>query len=234
MTNMFKLWKESEIYTVNPFNGCMFGCYGGKCWASLMARRHEGKGTRGYENGFDPSWCPWRIEENINSEVCWIGSMGDWAFQPLENIYRIIEEMIEPNPDTLFFTETKQPSRYTEITHRLPDNVMISTTVETNRGDDYERREISKAPNPKYRYLNFRAVDWNKKHLSIEPIMDFDHFTMVQMVKDLDPEIVSIGYDNYNCGLPEPAPNKFWRLVDDLKEITEVEVKTEPSELERY
>ena len=80
MSRMFKLWTESEIETINPFNGCKFECYDGNCWAKRMADRLQGNDVQGYENGFEPSWCPWRIEEDVNSDVCWIGINGRFSF----------------------------------------------------------------------------------------------------------------------------------------------------------
>jgi len=230
MSRMFKLWTESEIETVNPFNGCKFGCYGGNCWAKRMADRLQGAGVKGYENGFEPSWCPWRIERNVNSDVCWIGSMGDLAFQPTKNIHKIIEEMIEPNPDTLFFLETKMPSKYEDFVHKLPENVMISTTIESDLTYDNE----SKAPSCHQRYMHFRELDWPKKHVSIEPVMDFQLKEFYTWIYDIAPKIVSIGYDNYNCGLTEPDPEKFYRLVDYLEVFTKVEIKTRPEDLDRF
>jgi len=229
MSRMFKLWKNGRIATVNPINGCGFGCYGGNCWAAQMAKRLQGAGVRGYENGFEPSFVPERMEVP-NADVVWIGSMGDLAFQPTKNIYKIIEEMIEPNPDTLFFLETKMPSRYGDFIHKLPENVIISTTIESDLTYDNE----SKAPSCHQRYMIFRDLDWPKKHVSIEPVMDFQLKELCRWIEEINPEIVSAGYDNYNCGLTEPEPEKFYSLVDYLEDFTNVEVKTDPKELDRF
>lgn len=242
MTRMFKLWKESEIKTVNPFNGCEFNCYDGNCWAAQMARRHEAMGTRGYENGFEPSWCPWRIEKDINAEICWIGSMGDIAFQKTRNIKKIIREMIVPNPETTFFLESKEPSNFVRFIDDLPRNVLLSTTIETNR----PYNGISKAPVPYKRFESFKDLfepfknlfdepgGLSNKHLSIEPVMDFDLSQFESMIRQINPVIVSMGYDNYNCNLPEPEPEKFYQLASELQEYTQVEFKTRPEELDRY
>jgi len=99
---MFKLWKNSRIATVNPFNGCKFECYDGNCWAKQMVKRQEAQGNKGYENGFEPSFIPERMEVP-NADVVWIGSMGDIAFQKTWVIDRIIDDMIIPNPEKFSF-----------------------------------------------------------------------------------------------------------------------------------
>lgn len=221
---MFKLWTGEEIGRVSPFNGCHFGCYDKGCWACRMAKRLKAKRVKGYENGFEPSFIPERMKVP-NKDVVWIGSMGDFAFQPTRVMKKIIKEMIGPNPDTLFFLETKRPEAYKIILDLLPENVMISTTIETNRND---LPKMGKAPAPKVRWQNFRDLDWDKKHISIEPIMRFDIEILVGWMRKLNPEIVSVGYDNYNCGLEEPPIKKTLELIDRLEEFTEVERKTIP------
>jgi len=215
---MFKLWKDKRIETVNPINGCEFDCV--YCWAEKMAKRLQGNDVKGYENGFEPSWCPSRMEVP-DADIVWIGSMGDLAFQPLENIHQIIEEMIEPNPDTTFFLETKLPSRYKAFIHKLPENVILSTTIESNEQPNW----VSEAPGPRARYDNFSNIQWPKKHISIEPIMKFDMGTMVRWIHSIQPDIVSVGYDNYGCDLPEPSKDKTKELVEKLDKFTDVEEK---------
>lgn len=58
-SNMFKNWlTEKSMETINPIHGCKFQCYGGTCWAAQMAKRLQGAGVKGYENGFEPKFCP--------------------------------------------------------------------------------------------------------------------------------------------------------------------------------
>ena len=116
------------------------------------------------------------------------------------------------------------PSKYKAFLHRLPKNVMISTTIESDLTYDNE----SKAPSCHQRYMSFRDLDWPKKHISIEPIMDFQLKEFYRWIEDINPEIVSIGYDNYNCGLTEPNSEKFYSLIDRIEDFTDVEVKNYP------
>ena len=106
---------------------------------------------------------------------------------------------------------------------------MISTTIETNHNYG-----VSDAPYILDRYRNFRDINWSKKHVSIEPVIDFQFEVMAEWMSEIQPKIVSMGYDNYNCELPEPDPSEFYELKDRLEEFTDVEVKTRPEELNRF
>ena len=57
--------------------------------------------------------------------------------------------------------------------------------------------------------------------------MRFDIDTLVRWMKEIRPDIVSIGYDNHNCGLPEPKLSLAARLVMKLQGFTKVEIKSE-------
>ncbi|KXA92808.1 hypothetical protein AKJ64_02195 [candidate division MSBL1 archaeon SCGC-AAA259E17] len=86
----------------------------------------------------------------LSADIVWIGSMGDLAFQSTENMEKVIGEMIEPNPETLFFLETKNPATYNRFIDDLPENVIVSTTIETNRPCD-----VTDASAPLKRFLDF-------------------------------------------------------------------------------
>jgi hypothetical protein len=152
---------------------------------------------------------------------------GAWV--PDEWIMKIIK-VVELNPQATFFFETKNPSRYWEFLGRFPSNVVLSTTIETNRTDYAEL--VSKAPSTLDRYLAFVGIPSDKfrKHVSIEPIMDFDLTVMTYMMRQIHPWKVSIGYDNYGilkkCGIPQPDKTKYEALKAKLKIFTEVEDKT--------
>lgn len=218
---MFRLWLARRIRTFNPVHGCRFGCYGGKCWASRMAKRLQAAGVRGYERGFEPTFHPELLDRKFKEcEVVFVGSMGDISFFPLEVHRQIIERTVAKNPKTLFFFETKNPAIYCEWIPFLPENVILSTTIETNRDHG-----LSKAPKPEVRYEAFKDLPWPRKHVSIEPIMDFDLDVFVSWIREVSPMMVSVGYDNYRCGLPEPALDKALRLIAELERFTMVERK---------
>jgi len=97
--------------------------------------------------------------------------------------------------------------------------MMLGVTIETNRN-----YRLSKAPTPKERYESMKKLDWKHKAIVIEPILDFD-IEFIRWIREISPEIVYIGYDNYNNKLPEPRVNKTKMLVKELYGITDVKAK---------
>jgi len=47
--------------------------------------------------------------------------------------------------------------------------------------------------------------------------MNFDLKTLFEWITDIEPECVSIGYDNYHNHLPEPPLEKTLKLIEDLE-----------------
>lgn len=219
MKDVVDAWLDGDWDTVNPFNGCKFECYGGKCWAQRFSHRLKGMGVRGYENGFEPTFVPDRMSVP-NADVIFLGDMGDIAFQETEDVERIIREMIVPNPHTFFLLMTKSPGTYERFLDKLPENVILSATIETNR--DYD---LSKAPNTSERKARMESLKWPTKHVCVEPILDFDVSTFVDWIREIDPVLVTIGYDNYSCGLPEPSREKTLDFAERISDFTAVHKK---------
>jgi len=136
---------------------------------------------------------------------------------PKEWILRVIDYC--RNYDNIYLFQTKNPKRFLEFLDKFPEKTILGTTIETNR--DYK---ITNAPAPIKRFMDF--PQFSKTMISIEPIMDFDLATMVQWIKTLKPTFVSIGADSKGHKLPEPSKEKIEKLIDELKKITEVKIKT--------
>ena len=103
----------------------------------------------------------------------------------------------------------------------FPENLVLGATIESNRP-----YRMSRAPTPFDRYRSMAGLQYRNKLISIEPIMDFDLDILVGWLKDIDPTIVYVGYDNYNNGLPEPSLAKTIELVSKLEDFTQVSPKT--------
>ncbi|KXA97091.1 hypothetical protein AKJ38_01965 [candidate division MSBL1 archaeon SCGC-AAA259I14] len=137
---MFKVLGE-DITSVNPYNGCGYNCYDGGCWAKNFAENHPE--WAGYGDGFEPSFVEKRIDSSNtrgkirNNDYIWLGIMGDFAFQSTEVMERIINEVVRPYEENMFLLATKNPDSFNRLIDDLPENVMVSTTIETNRGYDY-------------------------------------------------------------------------------------------------
>jgi hypothetical protein len=69
-----------------------------------------------------------------------------------------------------FLIQSKNPRIFND--YRFPRNVLLGTTIETNRDNLYE--EISKAPLPSQRYKAMLKLEHPRKIVTIKPILDFD------------------------------------------------------------
>jgi len=221
-TRMFHLVHE----TWNPVTGCRHYCR--YCWARLLVLRKL-RFTRKYRGClFNPTLHEYELERRFRPGVlvfcCDMGDLfGD--FIPSEWILKVLS-VIKRYPETKFLLLTKNPKRYLEFLSCLPSNVILGCTIETNRDDLYVRHGISKAPLPSMRYRVMRSLNWSPKMVSIEPILDFDLDVFVSWIKDVKPDFVYVGYDNYCCGLPEPPLSKAIKLINELKKFTQVYIKT--------
>jgi len=61
--------------------------------------------------------------------------------------------------------------------------------------------------------------------ITIEPIMDFDLFEFVELIKYIQPIQVNIGADSKNHGLPEPSAEKINALISEIEKFTKVHKK---------
>ena len=55
--------------------------------------------------------------------------------------------------------------------------------------------------------------------------MDFDLPELVQMIKDISPEFVSVGADSKGHNLPEPSGEKVSALIEELEKFSQVKQK---------
>ena len=118
--------------------------------------------------------------------------------------------------DRKFFVQSKNPSCLKQYLNLLPDNTFLLTTLETNRDKDYDK--VSKAPKPSQRYKDFLSLQWDKKIVTVEPIMDFDLDQFSKMIISINPNSVFIGYNSHPKKVPlqEPTWDKFralWKVL---------------------
>lgn len=234
-SRMFHLDRPMPIKRWNPYHGCKYNCYGGNCWAARMAKRLRAGGMLSYVDSgiFEPRLALRELDKRFcGGQVIFVASMGDlfgpWV--PDDWIRRVIGAMQRSHDDAIFFLETKNPKRYRNFPELYSMNVIFSTTIETNR--DYQG--ISLAPPVRERYEEMKSLgDDLTKHISIEPIIDFDFSVLIEWVRDLNPRLVSVGYDNYRCGLPEPPLNKTMELINKLERFTTIERKTLRESIDR-
>ncbi|MCD6088338.1 DUF5131 family protein [Candidatus Bathyarchaeota archaeon] len=205
--------------TWNPVTGCLHNCV--YCWARRYSRTLAKMGIEPYKtHDFKPAFAEWRLRQRFpKHDVVFVSSMGDmWGdWVPKEWIERVLR-VARAKRDSLFFFLTKNPKRYHEFKHMFSSNMVLGATIETNRS-----YKVTYAPSPRERFEAMRDLDWKYKVVVIEPILDFD-FEFVEWVREICPERIRIGYDNYGNRLPEPPLAKTMILKEELKRIAEVEL----------
>jgi len=203
--------------TWNPITGCLHNCV--YCWARDYSKRLASMDVEPYKtHQFSPALAEWRLQPKFSKgKVIFVSDMGDmWGdWVPKEWIKKVLK-VTSAKLSCKFLFLTKNPKRYLEFQERFTGNIMLGATIETNR--DYK---LSGAPRTKERYEAMKNLKWRHKAIVIEPILDFDT-EFITWIKEISPELVYIGYDNYSNKLPEPMQDKTEMLIKQLGKITDV------------
>ena len=120
-----------------------------------------------------------------------------------------------------YFLQTKNPENLVGFLGSLTTNFSICTTLETNI---FYNKTMNDCPPPYDRALTLSWLGGVKKYITIEPIMNFELFDFVEMIKTCNPIQVNIGADSSHKRnrLPEPPKNKILALIDELEKFTTV------------
>ena len=205
-SNMYQLSKRQW----NPFVGCEYGCsYCKPSFQAQLKRWAKGKCELCYN--YKPHVHPERLDQGLPitdyMQFIFTCANGDVAFCPTYFLEAIIQR-IEKEPNKTFLIQSKNPATFSRV--KFPRNVILGTTIETNRDDITTK--ISKAPLPSARVEAFEKIEHNLKMLTFEPIMIFDLDEMLEIAKRINPAMIWMGYDSKNCKLQEPALFRFKRL----------------------
>jgi len=225
-SNMYPGWD-----TWNPYPGCLHDCL--YCY---------GKAMRGYD--MTPRFRENYLKDNLGTGrkifICSMGDIGgDWVDQ--EDVKKIFTHCSKF--DNLYLAQSKDPGNL--IQHigysYLPNKIIFGTTIEGNRNIQL----ISKAPATSLRMMAMvrlkAALDNHvdlvehevilnppnlqyKTMLSLEPLLDFDP-ALIEWIRFLAPNYVSIGLDSKRHKLGEPTPEKILYLIKCLQDVTEVRLK---------
>jgi DNA repair photolyase len=208
MSRMFKTVSR----TWNVFKGCRFDC--AYCNARKMAATRLKESPR-YKDGFTPRLVTEELSRRFRpGEFIFVGYMGDISFATREEVGFILAQTIEFFSETSFLFCSKNPAIYSSWELAYPDNLYLGTTIETNRSYG-----LSKAPPPLERFQAMAELQHARKFVSIEPVMDFDLEVMTRWLREMKPDIVEIGADNYRNHLPEPPWEKIKALLASLREF---------------
>jgi DNA repair photolyase len=211
--------------TWNPISGCLYNC--NYCWARDLALTKL-KNSHRYSSGFKPNLNEKEFRVKFGKgDLIFVSDMGDMfgGFIPDKWIKQVFDHIRQfPEADFLFMT--KNPERYLKLLPYIPENAILGATIETTCDEIVQTDNVSNAPVPTSRYIAMKALDWKRKMVSIEPILDFDLNKFSRWIEDINPFIVYVGYDNYCHKLREPTLEKTNELIDTLKETSLVIRKT--------
>lgn len=200
MTRMFTIpGTDTRMKTWNVFVGCRYNCR--YCSAKKLALTRLKNSPR-YRDGFEPHYVPEEKGRKFKAgDFVFVAYMGDISFAPREVVQDILDSIIR-QPDVKFLFCTKNPNAYLLWELEYPDNLYLGATIESN----YDHG-VTKAPLVEDRYKAMVMLQHPHKFISIEPLMDFHIGILVRWMKDIRPEIIEIGADNYHNHLPEPSNN---------------------------
>lgn len=198
----------------NPFVGCLFGCL----YCLLSFQRQLKRWAKNHCEGcyrFIPHEHPERLVQPLPQtgfgQFIFTCSNGDITFCKTEYLQKIVDR-IRCEKNKTFLLQSKNPRTFNR--GEFPDNVILGTTIETNRDADYAK--ISKAPVPSQRYRDFLEVRHPIKMVTIEPVQDCDNNVLVQWISEINPRLIWLGYDSRKSRLPEPPLAKvqdlYWEL----------------------
>lgn len=156
-------WTEQ---TWNPVTGCTKISPGCKhCYAEALAKRLKRMGTPGYQNGFELTLHPERLEQPLNRKkptTYFVNSMSDLFHQsiPDEFIDQVLG-VIKKTPQHTYQILTKRAQRLQQYfrNRQCPSNVWLGVSVEDK-----------KYGVPRIDWL--RQVNVSIHFLSIEPLLE--------------------------------------------------------------
>jgi len=156
-------WTEE---TWNPTTGCTKVSAGCKnCYAEVMAKRLQAMGTPGYENGFEFSIMPERLNQPLKKKrgtKYFVNSMSDLFHKkmPIEFLDKIMD-VIDVTPQHIYQILTKRENEMFDYfaTRNVPENIWLGVTVEDKK---HGVPRIDK----------LRNIDATIKFLSVEPLLE--------------------------------------------------------------
>jgi len=223
--------KKERMYkgtvTWNPFQGCEFNCsycingyreslHRLPCATCRAYKPHKHKDRLG------------RIPSDTTIFV-----LGDSdPYYAIKHEPKFFEKILEAmrndkRKDRIFFLQSKAPACLKDYLHLLPENTYLLTTLETNRDKGYDK--ISKAPKPSQRYKDFLSLEWDKKIVTVEPIMDFDLDLFSKMLVSIEPKAIFIGYESHE--LVKLETPSFRKTLDLMCVIRHAGIKVCPKHI---
>lgn len=125
---------------------------------------------------------------------------------PTEWIRKTIDYCLKFDNSYLF--QTKNPDRMQY--YNFPKKTVLCVTIESNY--DFDSNNL--APCIATRVRDFYGLKFEKKMITIEPIMDFNLNELSNIISVINPFQVNIGADTCHSKLREPTPDKIKSLIE--------------------
>jgi len=144
---------------------------------------------------------------------------------PDEWILAMLRWIGRQNDGLVFYLQSQNVWRaqaYMEKLKEIQDKVIIGTTIQTD--DEKLIRAVSNAPSIYSRYQAMRrfGIQGFRLRLSLEPLFRFKPSKMMDMIFDINPELVEVGFDAYahrhKIKIPQPDRKPYIHLYKDMKE----------------
>lgn len=211
--NMYKNW---ITHTWNPLSGeCKHNC--DYCYVKQLKKRFP-ELNRKYsgEIRIDYKQLNTNLGKNNFIFVC---SCND-LFQSSNKEKYVLDilEHIKKYPNNKYLLQTKKPNN--ALIYNIPEYCILGTTIETDYF--YFKRDSFIIQN---RALGMSKIISNKKIVTIEPIMDFNLYELINIIKLCNPYQVNIGANTSNIKFAEPSKEKTLKLIKELKKFTNVVIK---------
>jgi len=151
-----------------------------------------------------------------------------------------------------YLFQSKDPFRAWCFEHLFPKEYIFCTTLESNRFyfSDWEAsyqvshfrskflihawlRSLKSTNVPSITERAEGIKKFARRHITIEPIIDFDLEEFVELLRDISPEQINIGADSGRNNLPEPSAEKVRTLIAELEKFTKVVQKKNLSRILR-
>jgi hypothetical protein len=213
--NMFRF----VTHTWNPLGGqCPHEC--SYCYAKL-----DEMDAPVLKNKYTGQPRIWATEQATNlgsGNTIFVQNMGDlFAKGVLSRVVMAVLNHCKRYPDNIYLFLSKDPIMMGAYIPDMPPNIILGTTIETDRSVTYDLQQISKAPGIEERYHCIRALSRAGYDvvISLEPLIDFNLEGLASMVIEVEPMMVAIGADSKGyTDLQEPAPDKVWALIKRLEQ----------------
>ena len=200
---------------------CPYACP--YCYVQAIAKRFNNQAMKGTLRFAEKELKANYEKEKYKGKTIFIEHTHDLFHPDVQesSIYKILSKCVMAD-DTQFVFQTRNTLRaYAMLQYAVvPTNITFGTTIETNR-------EVGNAPAMWKRargLLELKAIGFNT-FVTVEPILDFYHESLSNLIACARPDFVNIGADSKGTGLQEPSKEKVLALIDGIKRLG-IEIRT--------